>query len=131
MRITNYQGNTQSFQGIRLHGGSRELLKKVLKPKDWTEFSKIIDEQNQNKITDIILWAQNGTNRLLGRVLENPTEYEYRLKNTSIDYTQHFWESHIGFIKKLANRANKMKAQIEELPKNQEIESILNKTKQA
>ena len=127
MQINFHQNNSQSFQGIQLH--AEEVLKKVLNQKDWTEFSKIIDEQNQNNMADIILWGQNGTNRLLGRVLENSTEH--KLKKSLIDYTQHFWESHIGFIKKLAKRANKMKAQLEELPNSQDIESILKKTKQA
>ena len=114
------QSSRPSFGMIKLYGGSEDVLRKVLKPAEWLEFSKILSAEKQNLTTDAIFFA-NGEKKLVGRVVSNDASHPH-FKN----YTQHFWQSTMDFIKKVVSKANAVKKEIEAEPKV-DIDEIIRK----
>ena len=101
----------QSFTGICNGSGAEDVLRRVLKPQDWLDFSKIIEKQKDNPVY-VILFG-HGKNRLEGRIVyttNNPLGYKMK------DYTQlPFIETPMKFINKLCQKADAMYEKIKSI----------------
>ena len=124
------QANPQFGQKVILNQGVRELLKLKMKPEDWQTFDEIIENHSFYSVADIVFWSDEGK-RLIGRVvLKDKGYYENKgIKLKDIDFTQHFWNSTIGFIKKVAASAEKFQAKVKSQP-DININNILKKTEE-
>jgi len=115
--------NNTSFTSIRLYGGAADTLKGVLKREEWLEFDKLIKEQKDLPV-DVILFGHKNK-RLYGKVIySNGNKYEYKQK----EYTQlPFFESTMGFIKKMCKKATQWSEDIKKQP-DVDIEKIIEQT---
>lgn len=121
MQINMNTQNNQSFTAFKLCGGAENQLRKVLKPKDWVEFNKIVDDQLSNPV-DVNLFAHDG-DRFYGKIITN-NDY---VKGKGI-YQYPFFESAVKFFNRVAKKADALLEKIKEMPEiNQE--EILNKMK--
>ena len=108
------------FGALKVTQGVPEALKSVFKPKDWAEFKEIINKQKDNPV-DILIHNYNDSNKIYGSVVPNNEFFQVE------DYSQRIFESAIGFIKRIAGKADQVKAKIDEIPTD--IEDILKSVK--
>lgn len=123
MQINLDTSKNQSFTAFKLAGGAEDTLRKVLKPKDWKEFSDIIDAQASNTV-DIHLFGR-GNGKFYAKI--NP--YSHYMKEKTV-YQWPFFESAVKFFKKVAKKADVMYEQIKEMPAVNENE-ILDKMRKS
>lgn len=116
------QNAKPAFGMIKLHGGSEDVLRRMLTRTEWLDFSKILEEQKLNSTVDAIFFA-NGEKKLIGRVVSKDKLHPH-FKN----YSQHFWQSTMNFINKVVSKADKVKAEIEAEPKV-DVDEILKNAK--
>lgn len=101
MQVNNIQNNNNtSFTSIKLAGGARETLRRVLKPKDWEAFDAIIQEQKSIPINAHLF---GNDNKLYAKLIyQNNKSNSYREK---VYHQRPFFESAINFLKRIGNKA--------------------------
>ena len=94
-----------SFGSIHCVGGGQQFLERTLNKAQRAELQRLVESQKSNPIN--ITLAQHGEKRLCGwTVFEEKTNGKYHRKG----YTQRLLlESPIKFIKRLCDKANKLK----------------------
>ncbi len=102
-------------------GSAESTLRKVLKPKEWQEFSKLIEEQKSNPV-GINLFGHNNSNKLSANVF---TEDVCMPNSFCKSYSQRFLESQLKFIKRCCKYANEFRDKLETI-KNVNVDEIIN-----
>lgn len=101
--------NKPSFGQINLVGGSKEVLKSILKPKELTELQKIAATQANNPVNITLFGRSNHSKKLDARILP---ESDY-IRNKVL--SQRIFESTMGFIKRCVKKADEFKAKLDDM----------------
>lgn len=127
MKISNYQSN-QTF-GMAIHSNAnvnKILQSRIKKVKDLEKLNKIIEQEAKNKSIDITLLADS-KNTLSANIYSTNQQNQF-FKSYSENFLTKIIQGPVGFIKKLANIADKQAAKYKEA-NSLNFDEVFNKLK--
>jgi len=110
----NYSQNSQTFGAIK-YNAAKDTLYKTLNSKQLKEFQQIVRKQADNTLADIVLFGRG--KKLEANVFANNSGVERMFSQNS----QRFFESPLGFVKRMAGKADKFAAKSKEMLEKQAI----------
>lgn len=102
MQVNSVQNNTPNFGAINLYGGASDAIRRGLKPTDWAEFKVLSNSQSKNPVDINLFGKSSSSNKLLAKIIPS-TEF-----SAVKEYSQRLFESQIGFIKRLCEKADNL-----------------------
>lgn len=127
MKISSYQSN-QTF-GMAIHSNAnvnKILQSRIKKVKDLEKLNKIIEQEAKNKSIDITLLA-DAKNTLSANIYSTNPQNQF-FKSYSENFLTKIIQGPVGFIKKLANIADKQAAKYKEA-NSLNFDEVFNKLK--
>ena len=123
---TQYSNNNYrpAFNGVKLYGGSADVLKSVLKYEDWKIVQQIVDTRAADKNVDLIFYGKN-KNSLTARVVSKEgIAPAFQTKEKSVG----FFESVLKFMQRMSKKAEALENEYENMEKI-DIDGIISKAK--
>lgn len=112
------QNNSNPSFGTINYEAAENTLREVLSSKELAKFREILMEQKKNTFVNLNLFGNGkklSANIFDGQMLESE-------KNQCKAYSQHFWESSMGFIKRMVKKIEKRTPEVKELVAKQNFD---------